>query len=139
MKKVFLVALMLVGITTFAQDKRMKGEKLTTEQRVEKRTNKLKTDLSLNDKQTAEIKDLMTKNAAKHDAKRADMKATKEKNRAEMKANMAKEQEGMKSEMKRILNADQYAKWQQQNADKKAKMSEKFQERKAKRQELKDK
>lgn len=142
MKNVLLAAIMLVGMTTLAQETkgdRQKGDKLTTEQRVEKHVNKLKTDLTLNDKQTAEVKALMTKNAAKNDAKRADMKAQKEKERAEMKAKMEKEQTELNADMKKILTPEQYAKWEQQRAEKKAEMTQKFKGRRDKKAELKDK
>lgn len=142
MKNVVLAAIMLVGMTTFAQemkDGKRKGDNLTTEQRVDKRVTKLKTDLALNDKQTAEIKALMTKNAAKREVKKAELDAQKEKNRAEMKTRIEAEQTAMKAEMKKILTAEQYTKWEQQNAEKKAKIIEKIEERKAKRKDLKDK
>lgn len=138
MKKVFLVALMLIGITTFAQDKterkgRPERAKLTAEQKVEKQVEHLKTDLNLNEKQTAEVKALVSKQVAKREAKKAEMDAQKEKNRAEMKAKMLEEQNATKAEMKKILTAEQYTKWEAGRADKKEKVIERMKDRKKKR------
>lgn len=138
MKKVFLVALMLIGITTFAQDKKERGprperEKLTADQKVQKQVEHLKTDLNLNEKQTAEVKALVTKQVAKREAKKAEMDAQKEKNRAEMKAKMMEEQTATKAEMKKILTAEQFTKWEAGRADKKEKVIERIKDRKKKR------
>lgn len=140
MKNVFLAALLLISITTFAQDKKeRKGERLTSEQRVEKHVNRLKTDLALNDKQVAEVKTLMTKEAAKRDAKKEEMKAQKEKNRAEMKSKMAEQDKLVREDMKKILTADQFAKWSEQREEMKSKMRGNRQERKTRNGALKDK
>ena len=78
MKKVFLAALLFVGITTFAQEKREQREKLTPEQRVELQAKKMKLDLDLNDKQVADVKKLLLEQAKKREAKKAEFQAKKD-------------------------------------------------------------
>ena len=73
MKKVFLAALLFVGITTFAQKKREQREKLTPEQRVELQAKKMKLDLDLNDKQVADVKKLLLEQAKKREAKKEEI------------------------------------------------------------------
>ena len=136
MKKVFLVALLFVGITTFAQnnnEKRQNRRNLTSEQKIEKQLDRLKSDLNLDERQTAEVKDLITKRVAKQESKKAEMEAIKEKNRANMKAKLALEEKETSAAMKKILTNDQYAKWEQNRAEKKEKVLEKIKERRAKR------
>ncbi|MBY0487122.1 MAG: hypothetical protein K2P85_08075, partial [Flavobacteriaceae bacterium] len=109
MKKLFLVALLVVGLTTFAQEKRGdRREQLTPEQRVDFQVKKLTKDLSLDEKQEKEVRVLVAKEVEKREAKRAEMKAKK----AEMiekakpskeelearRAEMQKEQASMKAE-----------------------------------------
>ena len=64
MKKVIVAALLVVGITAFAQEKegRQAGrEKLTTEQKVDFQVKKLSKDLNLTDVQAKAVQDLVTK------------------------------------------------------------------------------
>ncbi|RAR69268.1 DUF4890 domain-containing protein [Flavobacterium aciduliphilum] len=138
MKKLFLVALAVVGMTTFAQEpKRDMKEKLTPEQRVEFQVKKMAKDLSLTDKQIEQVRALVKKEVDKREAKRAEMEARRAENqrptkeekdarRDEMKANA----EAMKAEMKKILTAEQYAKWEQKLAERKEKMMKRIEERK---------
>jgi periplasmic protein CpxP/Spy len=129
MKKVFLAVLLVVGVTTFAQEgKSARGEreKLTTEQQVELQTKKMKLELDLNDKQTAEVKKIVEKEVTKREAKRAEMQAKKTKGEKPSKDEMFKMKNEMldakiahKAEMKKILNADQYTKWEAKQSERK--------------------
>lgn len=135
MKKLFLVALMLVGLTTFAQDKRVgKAErpKLSSDEKVEKQVEKLRTDLALNEKQVAEVKALVTEQVKKREAKKAEIKAIKTADRKEMMAKMKDEQTAMKDKMKKILTAEQFTKWEANREEMKDKMREKRKDRKSK-------
>jgi len=149
MKNVFLLALLVVGFTTFAQGRRgERTEKLSTEEKVELQVKRLTNDLSLNEKQAQDVKVLMTKEVTKREAKRAEMKALKEEReqlarptKEEMearKAEMKKEQEVMKAEMKKILTADQYTKWEQKQEDRKEKVIEKIKDKKKRVQKVED-
>ena len=136
MKKVFLAALLVVGITAFAQEKERKRdgrEKLTPEQKIDFQVKKLTKDLSLNEKQVKEVSVLVAKEVEKREAKRTEMKELKAKKRAEMKAQMETEQAAVSSEMKKILTAEQFAKWEKIREERKEKVKEKMAERREKR------
>lgn len=143
MKKVFLLAFLVVGMTTFAQGKLGKsgdGEKLTPEQRAEKQVEKMTKELSLNEAQAKQINALIVKGVSERDAKREEFKEKRAsgikptpEERDAMKAEMIKKQEEMKSEMKKILTADQYAKWEEKKAERKEKVANKIEERKENR------
>ena len=129
MKKVFLAFALIIGLTTFAQDKkgnRGDREKMTSEQQAELQTKKMKLDLDLNDKQATEVKGILTKQAEKRESKRAEMEAKRKEgqkpskdDRFKMKNAMLDEQIAQKAEMKKILNAEQFAKWEQNKLDRK--------------------
>ena len=139
MKRVFLAALLLIGITTWAQEKEIrKGdrEKLTKEQKVDLQVKRMTKDLVLNEKQVKDMKALVTKEVEKREAKREEMKQVKEEReqrRAELKAQMEKEQAATAVEMKKILTPEQYAKWEKLREERKANVREKMMERREKK------
>lgn len=142
MKKVFLAALLFVGITTFAQEKREQREKLTPEQRVELQAKKMKLDLDLNDKQVADLKKLLLEQAKKREAKKAEFQAKKDDAKKPtsdqiyaMKNKMLDEQIANKAEMKKILTAEQYKKWEENREEDKYKMKKRFAKRKGNTEE----
>jgi protein CpxP len=133
MKKLFLAALLVVGMTTFAQERRASNEKMTAEQKVELQVKKMKLDLDLNDKQTADIKKIVAEQVKKREAKRAEFEAKRAKDvkptQEEMfqnKSQMLDEQIAMKSELKKVLNADQFSKWEKIQAEKKENMKDRM-------------
>lgn len=137
MKKLFVAALLVVGITAFAQERegrRSGKEKLTSEQKVDFQVKKMTKDLELTEKQASEVKTIVAKQVQKREAKRAEIKADKEKDRAEMKANMEKEQAAVSADLKKILTPEQYAKWEKNREEKKEKMKERMRERKEKKE-----
>lgn len=120
MKKLFITALLFVGIVSFAQDINQKPardqrEKLTPEQRNEKHLQKLTSDLSLDKKQQEQVKQLIAERSAKAEKFRDSRKDSKTKptdaEREAFKKQMAAEREANDAKMKAILNADQYTKW----------------------------
>jgi Spy/CpxP family protein refolding chaperone len=137
MKKLILVALLVVGITTFAQVKsEERKEKFTPEQRVDFQVKKMTKDLNLNEKQAEQIKALITKEIQKRESKRAKMKAKREEqtkpSKEEMesrKTEMKASQDTTKAEMKKILTTDQYAKWELKQEERKEKMVERMKEK----------
>jgi protein CpxP len=122
MKKVFLAALLVVGMTTIAQEKkaeRPEKERMSSEQQVALRVKKMKLDLDLNDKQVVEVKKLVIEQVQKREVKRAEFEAKKAAERKrnmdekfELKTKMLDEQTAQKAEMKKILNPEQFAKWE---------------------------
>lgn len=142
MKKLVVVALLVVGLTTFAQEKGKKGalKDMTPEQRTEVQIKKMTKDLDLNEKQQKEIKELLT--AQKEDRaelleKRKEIKETAEKatkeQRAEMKDKIAENKEAIKLKMKSILTDEQFKKWESNLTEKKEKMDDKKEKMKEKR------
>ncbi len=74
MKKLFAVALLIIGITAFAQEKQGKRggrEKLSTEQKVDLHVKKMTEELNLNEKQIAEVRAIATKQIEKREAKKS--------------------------------------------------------------------
>lgn len=136
MKKVILAFALIIGLTTFAQDKkgnRGEREKMTSEQLVELQTKKMKLDLDLNDKQATEIKGILTKQAEKRESKRAEMKVKRKDGQKpskdelfKMKNSMLDEQIAQKAEMKKVLNAEQFAKWEENKSDRKKEFGNKM-------------
>ncbi|MFC6245482.1 hypothetical protein [Flavobacterium psychroterrae] len=139
MKKLFIAALLFVGVASFAQDADQKPareprEKLTPEQRNEKHLQKLTTDLNLDANQQVQVKQLLAEKSAKaerKDRKDSNVKPTAAEREA-FKTQMIAEKEANDAKMKGILNADQYKKWtsiQEENKDK-AKEKMRIQKRK---------
>ena len=121
MKKLIVAALLVVGLTTYAQEKegrRAGKEKLTSEQKVNLQVKKMTKDLDLNEKQTKDVRALVTKQVEKREAIKIQMQA---------------EKEAVSVEMKKILTAEQYAKWEKNRDEKIENFKEKMSERKEKR------
>jgi hypothetical protein len=140
MKKLFIAAMLFIGVASFAQDtdqkpEREHKEKLTPEQRNEKQLQKLTTELSLDASQQAQVKQLLTERSAKAESFKEARKAKKENNEkltAEEKAAFKKQMEdevaANDAKMKSILKADQYTKWKSLQEQKREKMREKIKE-----------
>ena len=132
MKKVFLAVLLAVGITAFAQEnegKKMDREKLSPEQKIDFQVKRMTKDLSLNEKQVADVKALVAKEVEKREAKRSEMKENKAQSRKDMRAQMEADQAAMSANMKKILSPEQYAKWEKMRDERKEKIKEKMMER----------
>ena len=141
MKNVFLAIALVLGLTTFAQEgkpARGEREKLTAEQQVELQTKKMKLELDLNDKQTADVKKIVEKQVAKREAKRAEKKEKKAKGEKpskdqmfNMRNEMLDAQIAHKAEMKKILTAEQYAKWDANQSERKEGFSQRIEKGKS--------
>jgi periplasmic protein CpxP/Spy len=141
MKNLFLAILMIATVTSFAQGKRGDKSKMSSEDRVEFQVKRMKKNLNLNETQSAQVTTLLTEQAKKREAKRAEMQAKKEagkpspEEREAMKAKMQAEQNGLKEQMKKILTPEQYSKWESNREEKKEKFLEKARERKSAKEE----
>ena len=140
MKNLFVVALLVVGLTTFAQERGKRGnfKDMTPEQRTEMQVKKMTKDLDLNENQQKDVKELLEtqkEDRSEMMAKRKEIRETAEKatkkQRDEMKARMDAKKENMKTKMKTILTDDQFKKWESNLEEKK----EKIEERKGKKAE----
>ena len=136
MKKVFAVALMIVGLTTFAQGKGEKRERLSPEQQTELHVKKMTLDLDLTEKQQNAIKPILLEEAKKREKLQEERKAKKEiaskEERFAMKEKMLDSQIALKEKMKSILTPDQMAKWESLKENKQEERQEKMQHKKMK-------
>lgn len=140
MKKLFIAALLFVGVASFAQDAdqkptRQQRERLTPEQRNEKHLQKLTTDLNLDANQQAQVKQLLAEKSAKADKLREERKDRKDSNvkltaaeKEAFKKQMVAEKDANDAKMKAILNGDQYKKWTSMQEENKDKSREKMKE-----------
>lgn len=140
MKKLFIAALLFVGVASFAQDAdqkptRQQREKLTPEQRNEKHLQKLTTDLNLDTSQQAQVKQLLAERSAKADKLREERKDRKDSNvkltaaeKEAFKKQMVAEKDANDAKMKAVLNTDQYKKWTSMQEENKDKAREKMKE-----------
>lgn len=145
MKKLFITALLLVGIASFAQDTDMdqkppreQRERLTPEQRNEKQLKKLTSELTLNAKQQEQVKQLLAERSAKSEKLRDARKEQRESGtkltadqKEAFKKEMMAEKEANDIKMKGILTADQYTKWKTIQEEHKDKVREKMKERRS--------
>lgn len=140
MKKLIIAALLVVGITAFAQNRKEMGnrpdksemEKFSPEQRTQLMVKKLTLELDLNAKQQEQVKQIIAEQGLKREAMRAERMAKKEDKKRPtadeqftMKNKMLDEQIAMKNKMKTILSPEQFEKWNSL----KNKRQEKFEER----------
>jgi len=127
MKKLIAAALLIVGMTTFAQEKperKEKGErpqieKFTPEQRNQLRIKKLTLELDLTSSQQQEMGKILAEADAKREAGRAAHKAQKDSpkkltadERFARQNKMLDEKIAFKAKVKKVLNADQLSKWE---------------------------
>jgi len=130
MKKLFIAAMLFVGIASFAQDTdqkpaREQRERLTPEQRNEKQLQKLTSELSLDANQQAQVKQLLADRSAKaekfREARKDNNTKPTDEEREAFKTELKAEKDANDAKMKSILTADQYTKWhslQEKNKDK---------------------
>ena len=125
MKKLFIVALAVVGMTSFAQQRNVTAEKskmeqMTSEQRNQLQLKKMTLELDLNAAQQNEVRTIITEQSIKREARMAAGKETQDSAKKQLTADerfakknqMLDEQIVMKERMKKILSADQYKKWE---------------------------
>ena len=123
MKKLIVLALLLVGTTIIAQERNRKHqgnemEQFTPQQKSQLMLKKMTLELDLNDSQQKEMSAIISDNVAKKEAHKGEMKAMKEKGvkpttdeRFAMHLKMLDEQIATKKRMEKILNAKQFEKW----------------------------
>lgn len=134
MKKLIVLALLMVGVTSFAQERkprkdRSEMEQLSPEQKNELQLKKMTLDLNLNEKQQKEMSAIIAETNAKREAQKANFMAMKEKGekptadeRYAMKSSMLDEQIMVKQKVQKILDSKQFDKWEQLQQEKADKM-----------------
>jgi len=137
MKNLMMIALLVFGLNSFAQDNGKKAnnqnesEKMSVEQRNQLKLKKLTLDLSLTDSQQKEMSKIIIEQSAKREAAIAQRKADKEKGvkptadeRFAKENQMLDERIALKARVKKILNADQFEKWEKSNENKEARFKQ---------------
>jgi hypothetical protein len=132
MKNVCIVALLVIGLSSFAQERKErhpKGEmeQMTPEQRNQLHLKKMTLDLDLNAKQQEQLTKILADQSAKREAMKAEHKVKMEEAKAirfEMKKKILDEQIEMKNKMKSILSAEQFAKWEMRKEKNNKRMGE---------------
>src|SRR6218665_960691 len=134
MKKLFVAALLVVGMTAFAQDgdgkalqkRNVDNEQMSPEQRNELQLKKLTLDLGLSDSQQKQMATIINEQQAKRQALYEERKANKEKGikptadeRFKKENQMLDDKIAVKASVKKILNKEQFEKWEQLNEQKK--------------------
>jgi len=139
MKKLIIAALLLVGVSNFAQEvntpnnKKDKGSKemKSPEQRNEALLTKMTTELNLDASQQAQIKPIIAEQSLKMEAMRAQQKANKVNNvvptdadKKAIRKTRMEDKEATDNKIKAILTPDQFVKYQAMQEEEKAKMKE---------------
>jgi protein CpxP len=144
MRKLVLVAALVVSTLTFAQERGKKGKNLTPEQQVELHVKKMSKDLNLDANQQEQVKSILLENTKKREAKKAELKARRDKGeklskdeKATLENQMLDNQTEHKAQMKKILSAEQYIKWEEKFEKRSEKREERKHERKEKRKDSK--
>ena len=125
MKKVLIATVFLIGMTSFAQEKKVRTEraqmeKMTSQQRNELHLKKMTLDLDLTVTQQKEMSKIIAEQGTKKEARMTERKAnnyvTKKQLTADekfaKKSRMLDEQIVMKDRMKKVLSADQFKRWE---------------------------
>lgn len=136
MKNVFIAVVLMISLTTFAQDRKMHREEFTAEQKAELQVKKMTLDLDLNDKQQKDLKKLLVEQNKKREEARAKHQEIKDSDKKPtndelfaMKSKMLDEKIAFKSEMKKILSDKQMEKWEELKEDRMEQMQKRKQAR----------
>ena len=120
MKKTLLIAILLLTLGTFAQEKRKKGNNLPPEKRVELQVARLKIELDLTEKQTADLRKVINEHQQNGAKQRAEMGSKKDSlhkpspaQREQMKKSRADDKKMFEEQLKKILTPAQFETWQQ--------------------------
>ncbi|RZJ30685.1 MAG: hypothetical protein EOO48_04315 [Flavobacterium sp.] len=146
MKKLFIAALLMTGMASFAQDapraKNNKMEQMTPEQRNQLRMKKLTLELGLNASQQKEMGNLIAEQSTKMEAAKAERKANAAANkqltadeRFARKNKMLDEQIAMNDRVKKILTPEQFEKWEKMKKHRRNEMKSHAGKRKGKQED----
>ena len=127
-KMIMALAAMTIGLNAVAQDKQARKvdrPRMSTEERVKARTERMTKDLGLSAEQAGRVEALDHKQAMEAEGARA----ANEKERNERRAEMKDRQAAYEKELKTVLTPEQFTKWQAKKGEVKAKHREKRTER----------
>jgi Spy/CpxP family protein refolding chaperone len=136
MKKMLMVAVLLLSVVTFAQEKRKKGPEMSPEKKVELQVARLKIELDLNEKQSADLRTLIQERQQKQIKLRAEFGSKKDSlhkpspaQREQMKKVKAEDKKAFEEQLKKILTPTQFETWNQLKTDRKNKRKDRMQKR----------
>ena len=139
MKKVLIALVLLVGMTSLAQEKKVRSERtqmeeMTSEQRNELHLKKMTLDLDLTATQQKEMSKIIAEQGTKKEARITERNANKDGTKIQLaadekfakKSRMLDEQIVMKERMKKVLSTDQFKKWEDMKDQRNHRMNKKM-------------
>ena len=146
MKKLALIVLLVVGLSTYAQEEKKQErqgaarERLSPEQRNQLQLKKITLDLNLNESQQKEIAKILEEQSAKRQAEMAAFKANKDKGvkptaeeRFAMKNKKLDEAIAVKAKVQKVLTPEQFKKWEDMKKENRENMKERMEKRRDKK------
>jgi hypothetical protein len=146
MKKLALIVLLVVGLSTYAQEGKKQErqgaerERLSPEQRNQLQLKKMTLDLNLNESQQKEIAKILEEQSAKRQAEMAAFKANKDKGvkptaeeRFAMKNKKLDEAIAVKAKVQKVLTPEQFKKWEDMKKENRENMKERMEKRRDKK------
>lgn len=146
MKKLALIVLLVVGLSTYAQEEKKQErqgaarERLSPEQRNQLQLKKITLDLNLNESQQKEIAKILEEQSAKRQTEMATFKANKEKGvkptaeeRFAMKNKKLDEAIAVKAKVQKVLTPEQFKKWEDMKKENRENMKERMEKRRDKK------
>ncbi|WP_298221094.1 hypothetical protein [Flavobacterium sp.] len=148
MKKLALMVLLVVGISTYAQEEKKEAgkgaerERLSPEQRNQLQLKRLTMDLNLNESQQKEIGKIIAEQTEKREKMKTERMANKEKGtkptadeRFARENQRLDEQKALKARIQKVLTPEQFEKWETIKKDNMEKMKNRMEKRKDKKSE----
>lgn len=137
MKKLIIAALLVVSVSTFAQEKKERPQRgdmgnMTPEQRAERRVERMTKDLNLDAKQQEQLKQFYAEEAKERETQMANMKNKKDQAKEKMGDQRKGMQDRMKAseeKMKAILTPEQFTKWKSNQEKMQQRMQQRMSER----------
>ena len=146
MKKLALMVLLVVGLSTYAQEGKKQErqgaerERLSPEQRNQLQLKKMTLDLNLNESQQKEIAKILEEQSTKRQAEMATFKANKDKGvkptteeRFAMKNKKLDEAIAVKAKVQKVLTPEQFKKWEDMKKENRENMKERMEKRRDKK------
>ena len=146
MKKLALIVLLVVGLSTYAQEGKKQErqgaerERLSPEQRNQLQLKKMTLDLNLNESQQKEIAKILEEQTSKRQAEMATFKANKDKGvkptaeeRFAMKNKKLDEAIAVKAKVQKVLTPEQFKKWEDMKKENRENMKERMEKRRYKK------
>ena len=146
MKKLALIVLLVVGLSTYAQEGKKQErqgadrERLSPEQQNQLQLKKMTLELNLNESQQKEIAKILEEQSAKRQAEMATFKANKDKGvkptaeeRFAMKNKKLDEAIALKAKVQKVLTPEQFKKWEDMKKENRENMKERMEKRRDKK------